>query len=224
MKELSLTEKKIIAAAAHVFLEKGLDGARMQEIANLAGINKALLHYYFRSKDKLYEYVAEREIRLFFTDMLQILPMQPTFEIWLRTFIHHYMQTLSEHPELSRFMLWEIETGGLHVTEVIKDLLLQAGYETIPFLTIFAKAVQEKQIRPTDPVNMMISLLGLCVFPFIARPVIEKIVPKLEVRSKEFLQKREQAVFDMVWNGLRFPKGDFNENATTQQHNDWLFW
>ncbi|MCB0293033.1 MAG: helix-turn-helix transcriptional regulator, partial [Calditrichaeota bacterium] len=69
MKYSSETERKIVEAASTVFLEKGKTGARMQAIADRAGINKALLHYYFRSKDRLYQEVFERQVETFVGEM-----------------------------------------------------------------------------------------------------------------------------------------------------------
>ena len=82
------TEEKIIEAATKIFLEKGKDGARMQEIADRAGINKALLHYYFRSKEKLYQEVFSNELKHFFTSILGTIKERQDFKEFIQTFIN----------------------------------------------------------------------------------------------------------------------------------------
>ena len=82
------TEQRIFNAALEVFSRKGKDGARMQEIADCAGINRALLHYYFRSKSKLYEAVFAHGFEQFIGGLSQSLRSERSFERSLRTFVH----------------------------------------------------------------------------------------------------------------------------------------
>jgi TetR/AcrR family transcriptional regulator len=203
MKELNETETKIVDAAAQVFLEKGNAGARTQAIADLAGINKALLHYYFRTKEKLYEIVAERIIRHVFNEILGNISDVTNFEAWLKQFIHNYLTTISRNPMIPRFMLWELESGGGRFAEIVKSVVGMQKFEDNPLFKVVKKAVQSKQIRPIDPVHFVISLIAVCIAPFVARPIIEKIIPDLNIRSDNFVQQREEAVFDLFWNGIK---------------------
>ena len=92
MQHISQTEKKIIAAATDIFLKKGKDGARMQEIADHAGINKALLHYYFRSKDRLFEEVFKNEIKTIVTSIIDAISETENFYDFLTQFVHTYLR------------------------------------------------------------------------------------------------------------------------------------
>ena len=91
MKYNSETEQKILLAASEVFLKKGRDGARMQEIADAAGINKALLHYYFRSKERLFRLVFRQELIDMLTNIFGIISTTDSFEVFLKKFISEYL-------------------------------------------------------------------------------------------------------------------------------------
>ena len=225
MRELSDTEKKIMDAATIVFLEKGRDGARTQIIADLAGINKALLHYYFRSKDKLFELVAEREIRQFFGELMSQMPIEADFETWLRSFIHNYLQLISQRPHITRFVLWEIDEGADHLSGILKEMMENKGFHENPIVALVSSAMQRSSIRQVDPPQFFISLLGLCIFPFIARPLLEKMIDGVNVSSEDFLVSREAAIFDLVWNGLKLrDKNEDNIVSGIEPSNNWLPW
>jgi AcrR family transcriptional regulator len=99
------TEDKIVAAAKTVFIKKGMDGARMHEIADEAGINKALLHYYFRTKDKLFEKV----FAIVFKDVFQVLENavanEMDFEQFIEGFITQYIKLLKSKPFIPNFVV-----------------------------------------------------------------------------------------------------------------------
>ena len=132
------TEQRIFDAALTVFARKGRDGARLQEIADHAGINRALLHYYFRTKSQLYEAVFEHGCRQFMTGLSQSLRAEQGFEDSLRTFVYGYIDYIYEHQEMARLMLNECLCGGgvleRHLTAAI------AAREEVPGLLLEDRA------------------------------------------------------------------------------------
>jgi TetR/AcrR family transcriptional regulator len=225
MQDFNETENRIIEAAAKVFLEKGKAGARTQVIADVAGINKALLHYYFRSKEKLYDIVAERVIRNAFNQILGNISEINDFETFLKQFLHNYLKTISSNPMIPRFMLWEIEAGGGRIAQIIKSILNMDDMDENPLFKIVNKAIRDKQIRPVDPIHFVISLIASCVAPFVARPIIEKVIPGLDIRSKTFVEQREKALFDLFWNGIKIEHCGADETTVQESYNrDWLLW
>ncbi len=108
MENFTPTEQKIFQAAARIFLQHGRDGARMEDIAREAGINKAMLHYYFRSKDKLYLSVFEQEIKKVVDDLYQSLDLKSDIQTFLFNFVHNYIDRINQNPLLIQFMLWEL--------------------------------------------------------------------------------------------------------------------
>ncbi|GBE26608.1 putative HTH-type transcriptional regulator YttP [bacterium BMS3Bbin03] len=199
MDRKSETEEKIVQAAARIFLQKGKEGARMQEIADQAGINKALLHYYFRSKDKLFLEVFKNQMEIFFDGLINALEETDQIEIGLRYFIDTYIDIVSKNVELIHFIFWEIQKNS---EIVLNRILSRRNLQKNPFIDFLEKAIEKKQIRPIDPCNFVISLFGLCIYPFLAKPVLEKVFLQIDVTSADFLRLRKKEVFDLVWNGI----------------------
>ena len=203
MNDSSDTERKIFEAATDVFLQKGKDGARMQEIASQAGINQALLHYYFRSKDRLYETVLKKESGKFFGNIINAISDEGDFKTYLQAFIDSYIDNIASNIALIRFVLWELQSGGQLIAESIQEALSAHGLAEIPFIAKIQNAIDAGEIRPVHPTHFIISLIGLCVYPFIARPLVEKIFRIRSVTSKKFLHERKHEVFRLVWEGLQ---------------------
>ncbi len=203
MKKGRDTETRVLNAATEVFLDKGKDGATMQEIATRAGVNKALLHYYFRSKDRLYETVFARQVDEFFGRFADIIPRTDDIREFLESFVSNYIDRLVAHPELPGFMLWEIKQGGATAGKLIRSKVFGGLTRGTPLDPVIEKAVREGVIRPVDPPNFLLNLLSMCIFPVVGRPIIEKILPDVRITSPEFLERRKKEILALVWNGIR---------------------
>ena len=197
------TEQKIIEAATAIFLMKGKDGARTQEIADVAGVNKALLHYYFRSKDQLYETVFLKELEKFFVEFLDAIPRQQNFREFLQFFIGNYVDRLSGRTELIRFIVWEMSRGSKRVGVLFKALFARRGFTRNPIFDIVRSAVQSGEIREVDPIHFFLNIMGMCVYPFVAQPIIEEIFQGVSVTGPRFLEKRKQEIYELIWRGVR---------------------
>ncbi len=198
------TETKIIRAATKVFSNKGKAGARMQEIADQAGINKAMLHYYFRSKDQLYGKVFEEQVQNMFAEFVQAFADDSgNIEHFLRRFIDRYIDAISRHPQVMRFVMWEIEEGGDRFVNAIQMTLNQYGLDDVPLVGRFQQAISAGEIRSLDPYQLTISLIGLCVYPFLAQPILEKLFQVGDITHTQFLEKRKTEIFDLLWNGIK---------------------
>jgi AcrR family transcriptional regulator len=180
------TEKKILRAATEVFLEKGHDGARMQEIADKAGINKALLHYYFRSKQKLFRTVFKKELQTMLASIFGLISPSDNFEEFLEKFISGYLKNVSSRKNIMRFILWELDKSP-------KEVAIE-------------KAIRDGDIRPIDPTNFVLSLLGMCVFPFVAEPMLKHLLPGFNSDAPNFLKNRTKAIVDLIYLDLRIEK------------------
>lgn len=197
------TEQRIIAAATEVFLEKGRDGARMQEIADRAKINKAMLHYYFRSKLRLYQRVFSQQIEGFFAELMGAIRQAENGEEFLSLFVEHYLEAIARRRGMLRFVLWEIERGGEVFSQALHSALRREGFSEIPFPARIREGIQNGQLREVDPLHLMLSLIGMSIYPFIAQPLLEKVFSGLDISSPEFLEKRKREIMDLIWNGLR---------------------
>lgn len=197
------TENRILQAATEVFLHKGKGGARMQEIADKAGINKAMLHYYFRSKDRLYEQVFILQLERFFTSFVDAIPETDDVRAFLEHFVEAYMNYIAANEGLVRFIIWEIQSGAQLMPQFMKSLFSKRGYRKPLFLLKIEKAIADGQIREVEPVNFVISLIGLCAYPFIARPILEKVFNGVAISSDDFLAKRKTEILNLLWNGIK---------------------
>ncbi|AZA97624.1 TetR/AcrR family transcriptional regulator [Chryseobacterium shandongense] len=159
------TEEKIIEAARKVFLEKGYAATRTRDIAEEAGINLALLNYYFRSKEKLFQLVMVEKLQQLFSVVLPIVNNDElTLEQKLETLAENYIGLLIDNSDLPIFILSEIRANP----ERFKDRL---QVQHILKNSSLVRQIQEK--RPdVEPVHFIVSLLGMTIFPFIAKPIL----------------------------------------------------
>jgi len=194
LKEIE-TEKLIINAAKNVFLSKGFDGARMQEIADNARINKALLHYYFRSKDKLFEAIFEEAFKKIIPKVVEHMTSDINFEDKIKMFVENYIDTLIEVPQIPIFILNEINRNPDRIISMFKKI----GLKPEIILAGIQKDIDEKRIKAINPKHFIVNVVSLCVFPFVAKPIIQKLFlndnPKV---FQEFLKERKAEVCDFI--------------------------
>ncbi|MEL7585663.1 MAG: helix-turn-helix domain-containing protein [Prolixibacteraceae bacterium] len=189
------TEEKIVEAAKTVFIKKGMDGARMQEIADEAGINKALLHYYFRSKEKLFDAIFERIIRMAFPKITQIIFSDIHFRLKVERAIDTYLDLLLKHPYLPAFILKEINRDASLFINLVKKF----GFDPQPVLRVISDAMDRGEIVRMKPEHLMINVISLSVFPFAARPMISYVAFGGDEKAmKAFLEERRQVVKEFV--------------------------
>jgi TetR/AcrR family transcriptional regulator len=194
------TEKIILDAAKKVFLVKGFDGARMQEIADEAKINKALVHYYFRSKDKLFDAIFQEAFQQFFPRVAEIMMTEkPLFEK-IEFFIDTYITMLLENPHLPSFVMHEINRNPDRFINIIKSSGVNPEYLGVAI----QKEVDAGVIMPVSPIHLIINILGMCLFPIMAKPIIQGFIFKGSPEAyQKFLSERKKEVTSFVINSIR---------------------
>ena len=162
------TEEKIKEAARKVFLKKGYAATRTRDIAEEAGINLALLNYYFRSKEKLFSHVMLEKMQQFFGALFSVINDPSTkLEIKIDLIVNNYIDMLLENPDLPLFVLSEIKADPGHLGNILP-------VEKLTPKVSFIKQLQER--RPDiNPAHFLMNVLGMTVFPFIARPAFGAI-------------------------------------------------
>ena len=194
-------EQRILEAAKKVFIRDGLAGARMQDIANEAGINKALLHYYFRSKEKLFEVIfAEAAGRLFPT-INQIFNSDEELFTKIERFCEEYLTIVMENPYLPMFVLNEIHRDP----DYCLSNIFPKGLRPDPsrFLQQIDKAIKKGTIRPIHPMNLLMNLLSMCIFPFVAKPMMEKIMNLEPAQFEKLMEQRKKEIARFVIDSIR---------------------
>jgi TetR/AcrR family transcriptional regulator len=193
----SSTEKKILDAAKKVFEHKGMYGARMQEIANEAGINKALLHYYFRSKEKLFEAVFQDAFANFFPDMLNIFNSDLDVGEKLTLIIDHYISLITKNPYLPVFVITEVNRDP----ECMKSRMLKMGLDLNVILKHLDKLRANGIIPDIDPRHTIVNLISLTIFPYLAKPLIKPLLfDNSDSGLKTFLEERKKVILQMLLN------------------------
>ena len=195
MDKIKNTEDKIVEAAKTVFIQKGMDGARMHEIANEAGINKALLHYYFRTKAKLFEKI----FTLVFKDIFEVLEMavvkELSFEQFLEQFITEYITLLKRKTYIPQFVIHEINRKPERIIEQMKN----TRFDKQQLFNVIEQAANDKLIRPIPPVHLITNVLALCLFPFVAKPIITGFALDGDKQKfKNYIDERPEQVISFV--------------------------
>jgi AcrR family transcriptional regulator len=191
-----LTEERIFEAATIVFEEKGMDGARMQDIANKAGINKALLHYYFRTKDQLFDTVFQKLAGKIFAKFAPVFREDLTLEEKIRFFYREHITFMKENPRLPAFILNEINRKPARIKRILKN---------IDFNKLWAM-LEEQHKDEFDKYNItresipqiMTSIAAISVFPFAARGILEGIFENLGVDFDKYIEERKEFAADFV--------------------------
>jgi AcrR family transcriptional regulator len=195
------TEDKIFEAATDVFVEKGMDGARMQDIANHAGINKALLHYYYRTKDQLFTAVFEKIAGQLFKRFAPVLDENRSLEEKIRFFYKEHISFLQKNPLLPSFILNEINRNPARIRKLIQKVDIEKLWDIL-----------EKQhkdefkkyniTRETVP-QLMTSIAAISVFPFAARGILEAIFGRMGINYNDYMEKRKEYAADFVIKAIK---------------------
>jgi TetR/AcrR family transcriptional regulator len=201
-------EERILAAARQVFIDRGLGGARMQTIADRAGANKALLHYYFRTKERLYESVLENILTTIGNAVRSQLPPDrkaSDLRGLLQQIITVYINTFRANPDFPRFMMREFADGGAHLPRIVN--LFISGFGDIPrrIYGLLRKEALSGHVRPVVPIHIALNIVGMCVFTFIARPVLTVIDKRTSLNLKfddRFFTDRINAIVTMACGGI----------------------
>jgi AcrR family transcriptional regulator len=193
-------EEDIFLAAEHVFHERGYDGARMQEIADRAGINKAMLHYYFRSKDRLFHAVFTATLGRILPRVVEPLASDLPLGIKIRRFVETYIDQLERNPKMPGFIIHELNRHP----ERLREAALEHIAPVLPTIRgQIDEAVAQGLIKPLKAEDLIANLLSLCIFPFLARPVLQAVMTMDPDQYDQFLADRKQTVTDFVFNALR---------------------
>ena len=192
------SREKIISAAYMIFAERGFHGARTSEIAEAAGVNKALIHYYFETKEKLYQEVLEQIFSTISTKLNQVLEEEAEPYEKIARVITTYFDFVSQNPEARRIILRELASEGGRLRDIMPRYIrsvFKKGKE------IFEKGVREGVFYPADPYHLFINLVGLIGFYFGAAPILSRILEK-DLLSKENIKERKKELLSFVSKGL----------------------
>jgi AcrR family transcriptional regulator len=189
------TEEKIKAAARTVFLRKGFAAARTRDIADESGINLALLNYYFRSKAKLFDVVMGEVFSGFVKDLTVIFNQEETtLDEKVSLLAEKYIDFVIKEPEIPTFLISEIRSNP---QDLLKRLPIKHVLTRAVFFRQYMEAVQKGEVTESNPLHFLMNLMGMILFPFVARPII---LGARDLKNEEFDNlMRERKKLIPIW-------------------------
>jgi AcrR family transcriptional regulator len=204
----SATEQKILTAAEIEFSERGLDGARMQAIADRAGVNKALLHYYFRSKDKLFDVILEKAVTSIWEKInTELATSSPAtdFKTAIHALVSAYIQTFSKQPHIPRILVRQLLNSDYKFKSIVQTVLSAIGNGPNKLYAIYQKDVTLGKVKAADPLQLIMNIMGMILVTFISQPISGFIQQKTGfsiLYDDTFYRNRTEFITDMICNGI----------------------
>ena len=194
------TETEILIAAKEIFQQKGMAGARMQEIADKAKINKALLHYYYRSKQLLFEAVFKSAFSLLAPQLNKVLNDDSDLFEKIRMFTENYVSFVIKHPYLPNFVIQELNKNP----EFVQKLRSEKNFPSIEkFKLQVSDAINQGIIKPIEAEQLFINIISLNIFPFIGEPLLTALVNVDEESYNKILENRKTEVAEFIINSIK---------------------
>ncbi|NTU94053.1 MAG: TetR/AcrR family transcriptional regulator [Chlorobiaceae bacterium] len=185
------TEQLILRNAEQIFYLRGFDGARMQEIADRSGINKALVHYYYRSKARLFDAVFVAALQRLLPPLVGVLNSEMALEKKIDAFVEAYFSMVSSHPFMPGFVIQEMHRNPA----VFRKFAGESGLLDLGKLNRQLEAgVAEGRYRNIAVEQFVINLLAFCAFPFIARQAIQAFGAFDDKRFEQILDERRSSI------------------------------
>ena len=194
------TETEILIAAKEIFQQKGMAGARMQEIADKAKINKALLHYYYRSKQLLFEAVFKSAFSLLAPQLNKVLNDDSDLFEKIRMFTENYVSFVIKHPYLPNFVIQELNKNP----EFVQKLRSEKNFPSIEKYKLqVSDAINQGIIKPIEAEQLFINIISLNIFPFIGEPLLMALVNVDKESYNILLENRKTEVAEFIINSIK---------------------
>jgi len=204
-REEMTSEEKIIEAAKSVFIERGFDGATMQEIADRASINKAALHYYFRSKDKLFEIIFGVVLKNMLLKLGGIIDQEMNFEEKLEKLITEYIGFFSTNYPIVSFVISEIIKNPNLILNVMDKTGFQEKIKKV--IQMIEEEIKAGRIKNIKPQHLYMNIISMCAFPFLAQPVLCGALKLEKNQFSQLMKERPKVVSNFILDSIRV-KGD----------------
>lgn len=196
-------QNNIMQAAIKVFVSKGKNGARMQEIADLAGVNKMLLHYYFKNKDFLYKEVIRNVLIDLYRFVIETSCSQATFKETLKVFIDRHFEFLLKRRDILLFLIWEINHEGKDIKKLALSTFNTLGSNPLIELTKKITEASEKgEIREINPLDFIINIASLNIISCILLPMFQTLDFLDSQNTSALIEHRKHEIFRLIWNDI----------------------
>lgn len=194
------TEAKIKEVARKVFLEQGYEGAKIRQIADEAGVNLAMVNYYFRSKEQLFRSIYFETFREFLGRIIVLLNEETPLEVKIWKIVDRYTDFITENPLLPMFILSEQRNNG---TGFLEEMGAKKIITTSYFHQQLLEEAEKGHIRSVEPLQIIVMMMGSIIFPVMAKPIVSYIGALDETGFHSFMALRKQMVPEMIMAWLR---------------------
>ena len=194
------TEEKIFEAAFRVFQLKGFKGARMQEIADEAGINKAMLHYCFKNKELLFEAVFMNAFGKLAPQINEIFKSQDSIFEKIKKFTDSYISFVMNYPFLPQFIIQEMNNNPEFVTKFLKK---ENRPDPTKLINQIENEIKLGILKPINPKQLLIDIFSMTVFPFAAQALLKGMI---QVSNEEFMQlmeERKKYIYEQIITSIK---------------------
>lgn len=190
--EQTSIEERIIHAAIHQFTENGYDKTSMSNIAAMTGINRPTLHYYFRTKERLFQCVFGTIISELLPQIHSIMCSDKDFFDRIEQVIDIYFKILCENPDIPRFVINEIHRDNSHLIKCLKEIAFENNMFEVP--KIILSEMRRGAIRKVPLPMIFLTFYGLMSFPFLTKGLIDNIFFDTRQAQDEFLESYKKSV------------------------------
>lgn len=188
----NILEKSILEAAESLFLEKGFARTTTTMIAREVGCNQSLIHYYFRSKEKLFQLVFEKYLQIFTVGLSTIANNSLTFEERIKDFVYTQFEMLQDHPEIVSFLINELTTNPKNTSAVKKQLMTIS----LDLLQIFERDLQieifKGRIHQISAIDLIMNIFSLNTGVFLFYSIAKKLSIFTDAKLQELIALRKE--------------------------------
>ncbi len=196
-------EYQILEAAERLFLEQGYTKTTTGQIAKLAGCNQALVHYYYRTKDNLFDRVFEEKIRLIAANILAVDSSGTLFEDKIAKMAGMHFDFLKENPKLPPFIFSELVSNPERLRSLAGKLQQYPKSIFMQLEALLKQEIEKGAIRPISSVDLIFTILSLNVAPFLTMPVLQKAMGLSDADVREMLEHRKEEIIETILARLR---------------------
>jgi TetR/AcrR family transcriptional regulator len=195
--ETPQTETLIKETAKRVFFQKGLLNATTQQIADEAGVNRALIHYYFRSRDQLFRTVLEEAVNETRNKVDSIFNSDDPFKIKISKYLDVFIDRNAEFPYIQNFIITEIMQDPEKMKEHFSRKKNHMLKHIVPPLK---KEIENGNMEPIDPEHFIVNMMSMCSYPLVAKPFIQNMFSYDDKAYRKFLKERKQVIYKVLFN------------------------
>lgn len=197
-------EQQILAVAEELFIANGFDGTSTTTIAQKVGCNQALIHYYFRTKENLFQQIFVRKFEATITHLLEPLTSELPFNEKITNCINIYFDLLQNNRQLPTCIINELafnpQRREFIRNRFIKNPIRQEAYYR--YYETIENEIRQGNIRPIEPFDLILNIISLCLFTFITLPIYTDLLERTPEQVEEYINHRRQEIITQIITSL----------------------